>query len=380
MKIGILSMQRICNYGSFMQSYALKKTVESLGHEVEFVDYKVEEPILLTNKEKKKYKKEKLRNFIIDNITGFSGLFSLLPKEKRDMFKHYKRYYDEFLPLLGVSKKMNYNPKVDALIIGSDEVFNCLQKNPRVGYSKELFGSNNNANKLMSYAGSFGNTTLERLNEHGIAEEIKAMLSKFDHISVRDSNSGIIVQQLTGKEPSYNLDPVLIYDFSKETPSVKIQDNYIVVYAYRNRLRKEEIYAIKKFAEKKKKRLICLGGYQKFCDEYIDASPFELLSYVKGADYVITDTFHGTIFSIINNKKFVSFIRRSFNGTYGNEEKMSDLLGRLGLSQRGISDASMLEDVIDKEIDYVNVGKIRSQEIEKTISYLKNNLKELEDK
>ncbi len=374
MKIGILSMQRICNYGSFMQSYALKKTVESLGHEVEFVDYKVEEPILLTNKEKKKYKKEKLRNFIIDNITGFSGLFSLLPKEKRDMFKHYKRYYDEFLPLLGVSKKMNYNPKVDALIIGSDEVFNCLQKNPRVGYSKELFGSNNNANKLMSYAGSFGNTTLERLSEHGIAEEIKAMLLKFDHISVRDSNSGVIVQQLTGKEPSYNLDPVLIYDFSKETPSVKIQDNYIVVYAYRNRLKDEEINAIKEFAKKKKKRLICLGGYQEFCDEYIDASPFELLSYVKNADYVITDTFHGTIFSIINHKQFISFIRKSTNGAYGNQEKMTDLLQRLGLSNRGISKPLELEKIIEHPINYNEVEKIRRREIEKTLNYLKNNL------
>jgi len=357
-----------------MQSYALKKTVESLGHEVEFVDYKVEEPILLTNKEKKKYKKEKLRNFIIDNITGFSGLFSLLPKEKRDMFKHYKRYYDEFLPLLGVSKKMNYNPKVDALIIGSDEVFNCLQKNPRVGYSKELFGSNNNANKLMSYAGSFGNTTLERLSEHGIAEEIKAMLLKFDHISVRDSNSGVIVQQLTGKEPSYNLDPVLIYDFSKETPSVKIQDNYIVVYAYRNRLKDEEINAIKEFAKKKKKRLICLGGYQEFCDEYIDASPFELLSYVKNADYVITDTFHGTIFSIINHKQFISFIRKSTNGAYGNQEKMTDLLQRLGLSNRGISKPLELEKIIEHPINYNEVEKIRRREIEKTLNYLKNNL------
>jgi len=277
-----------------------------------------------------------------------------------------------FLPLLGVSKERNYRPSVDVLIIGSDEVFNCLQKNPRVGYSKELFGFNNNANKLMSYAGSFGNTTLERLNDYGIVEEIKDMLLKFDHISVRDSNSGMIVQQLTGKEPNYNLDPVLIYDFSNEIPSVNIQDNYIVVYAYRNRLRNEEINSIKKFAEKKKKRLICLGGYQEFCDEYIDASPFELLSYIKNAEYVITDTFHGTIFSIINHKQFVSFIRKSVNGAYGNQEKMTDLLQRLGLSGRGIYQLSELEKIIEQPINYSEVEKLEIKRLKRQLIILKN--------
>ena len=62
MKIGILSMQRICNYGSFMQSYALKNIIEDLGHEVEFVDYKIEKPILKSKKDKKIYKKDKFLN------------------------------------------------------------------------------------------------------------------------------------------------------------------------------------------------------------------------------------------------------------------------------------------------------------------------------
>ena len=71
MKVGILSMQRIVNYGSFMQSYALKKIIESMGHQVEFVDYKVEPPILFSDKEKKDYKKCKLQNFIKDFIVTY---------------------------------------------------------------------------------------------------------------------------------------------------------------------------------------------------------------------------------------------------------------------------------------------------------------------
>lgn len=374
MKVGILSMQRIINYGSFMQSYALKRIIESMGHEVEFVDYRVEAPIFFTDKEKKNYRKTKIMNFIKDFIVTYNGLFFLLPKEKRETFEHYKRYNKEFLLLLGVSNKRNYNPKLDVLIIGSDEVFNCLQKNPRVGYSRELFGVNNNAKKLMSYAASFGNTTLQKLNEYGVSDEVSDMLSKFDCISVRDSNSGKIVDELTGKEPNYNLDPVLIYDFSKEIPNIQIKSDYIVVYAYPGRLKSEEKKAIRDFAEKKKKRLVCLGGYQDFCDEYIDATPFELLAYVKNADYVITDTFHGTIYSIINNKQFVSFIRKSTNGSYGNQEKMTDLLQRLGLLKRGIFESKELETVIEQSIDYNEVEKLRKIEIENAINYLKKNL------
>ena len=260
------------------------------------------------------------------------------------------------------------------LIIGSDEVFNCLQKGSKTGYSKELFGYNSNCKKLISYAASFGNTTLERLKNNEIDDEISTMLSKFDCISVRDNNSGLIVKNLTGKEVNYNLDPVLIYDFFKEIPNINIKSDYIVVYAYRNRLKSEEIKAIKEFSIKKKKRLICLGGYQEFCDEYIDASPFELLAYVKNADYVVTDTFHGTIFSIINHKQFVSFIRHSSNESYGNQEKMTDLLQRLELSNRQISEPCELECVIEEAIDYNAVEKIRNNEIKKAVNYLKSNL------
>lgn len=69
--------------------------------------------------------------------------------------------------MLGVTEEMNYNPELDCLVIGSDEVFNCIQKNSNVGYSPELFGKDNRAKKLITYAASFGNTTLEKLDRYG---------------------------------------------------------------------------------------------------------------------------------------------------------------------------------------------------------------------
>src|SRR5699024_10095082 len=141
-------------------------------------------------------------------------------------------------------------------------------------------------------------------------------------------------------------------------------------YAYRNRLNNKEKTAIINFAKKKNKKIIGLGGYQDFVDEYINATPFELLAYVKNADYVITDTFHGTIFSIISHRKFVSFIRKSKDGSYGNQEKMEDLLQRFNLIHRAIYSPEEIEQKIVNEINYFEVEEIRKKGIENTVNYL----------
>lgn len=374
MKIGIMSMQRVVNYGSFLQSYALKKTIEEMGHEVEFVDFHIEPPLLDSKIEKNNYRKELIKNKIIEVISKNSLLIKILPKDKKEIIENRRNYNTKFLPMLGVSSKFKYNTKLDALIIGSDEVFNLFQKSARVGFSLELYGKNNQAKKLISYAASFGNTTIKKIEKSGKKEEIANLLGKFDAISVRDSNSGNIIKTLTDKEPTYNLDPVLIYDFRDEVPEIKLNDQYIIVYAYRNRLTQEEKYAIKEFAKKKNRKLIALGGYQDFVDEYINANPFELLSYVRNADYVITDTFHGAIFSIISHRKFVSFVRKSKDGSYGNQEKMEDLLKRLNLTSRAIYNPNEIEEKIEKEIDYEEVEKIRNEYINRTKEYLKKHL------
>src|SRR5699024_5020938 len=146
MKVGILSMQRIVNYGSFLQSYGLMKIVEGLGHEVEFVDFQIEKPILNTSKEKRNYIRELTRNKIIEFISSKPKIINLMPNDKKEIFENIWKYKNDFLPLIRVGNEYNLNPKVDVLIVGSDEVFNLFQKSARVGYSLELYGKNNNAN------------------------------------------------------------------------------------------------------------------------------------------------------------------------------------------------------------------------------------------
>lgn len=375
MTVGIISMQRVCNKGSFLQAYGLKKILESLGHDVVFIDYQVRKPILRKRSGIISYYLLKTRNAIIDVFLYCKPLRILLPKEFKEIVIERSEYKKFIAKYLGVSNKKNYRTIVDDLIIGSDEVFNCTQINPEVGYSPELFGANNNAKKVLSYAASFGNTTYQKLLDFGKEEELKIYFSVFNSISVRDNNSCDIVEKLTGKKPEINLDPVLIYDYMSSIPDEQIRKNYIIVYAYRSRITKEEVAEIKSFAKRTGKKLLSISGHMDFCDEHLILNPFEALNLYRHADYVITDTFHGTIFSIINRKKFVTLIRYSEGYSYGNQEKLQDLLNRLGLQNRKFSiGKNDLFGQMSAEIDYDSVFNIINTERIHTMEYLLNNL------
>ncbi len=375
MKIGILSMQRILNYGSFMQSLALKNLINSLGHEVVMVDYTIEPTIYDRNNRIKRIK-QKLKN-IKTALKGMPILRQLMKKRWIRKNKYRTLAFDDCYNLLNMNQARHYRTKADVLIIGSDEVFNCLQSNPDVGYSLELFGKNNRAGKLISYAASFGHTTMEGLEQYGVKDEITCLLKKFDSISVRDEYSKKIIRQLCEYEPMCHSDPVLIGELEKQDWKNINESNYIIVYGYEGRFTEDEGLSIKNFSKKRGLKVISLGGKQSFADTDVICRPDEVLSYFKNADYIITDTFHGSIFSIIYHKQFVAFCRRKDRVKAGyatNEEKLVDMLSKMGLMNRLIDSPDEIEKIIDNPIDYIKTEHIRSRERERTIQYLKTNL------
>lgn len=353
-KVGILSMQRIKNYGSFLQAYALKNMIEQLGHNVVFVDYRKEPPLVKNE--------NKIKSILNSNASLYNKIKYVI----------YKKRFNRNLISLGINNNYNYTPKLDVLVIGSDEVFNCVQSNKNVGYSKELFGYNNNAKKIVTYAASFGNTTLEKLKKYKIDKEIGELLNNIDNISVRDENSYNIVKELTKKDIIYNLDPVLVYDFKSLYNRKIIKEKYILLYAYTNRMSITELKCIKKYAKDNNLKIYSIGGVHKYIDKFIDCNPFDILSYFNCAQVIITDTFHGSIFSIITKKKFVTLVRESKNDNYGNEEKLYHLLNTLNLKNRIITDIKSLQYVLNKDIDYKKTDYIISKEKIRTEEYLSN--------
>lgn len=348
-----MSMQRIENYGSFLQAYGLKQIIEGIGHTVEFVDYKVEPSVVAESKDNR----SKKTNIMIRLIRMLSPKYRKWRTKQIKMNRTFstfcEAYRNQFLPQLGGLDRDNILPKLDTLVIGSDEVFNCTQKGKRVGYSRQLFGKDNRALRVISYAASFGNTTFAKLVEYGIADEVGKLLSGFDALSVRDENSESIIKKLCDIQAQKHIDPVLLYDFP-EVNDIQINlNNYIIIYAYADRIHTEEAFAIRKFAKENNKEIISLGFYQPFCDKYILANPLEVLAYVKNADYVVTDTFHGTVFSIKYQKKFATIIRES------NYQKLGNLLEMFDLGNRAIKSINELGNILNAVYDTDSVkGKI----------------------
>ncbi len=367
-KVGILSMQRIANYGSFLQAYGLKKILEDLNCDVEFVDYHLGECLVPADGGKGFARKiSKTMDVMRYNVPL---------KEKLRFINYKKNYAANYYPYLEISEKMNYAPVLDLMVIGSDEVFNCVQNNTNVGFSPELFGQGNHAKRLITYAASFGNTTTQKLEQYKVKDKIAEWLKKFDAISVRDANSGAVVETLTGKVPEYNLDPVLAYDFignCKEIPASVSESNYMIMYGYSGRFSKEECKEIRSYANKKGLKVFCIGGVQNCCDKFIDCSPFQVIAYFQHADCVVTDTFHGTILSVITHQKFVAFVRES---GYGNVEKLTDLLDRLCLNNRIIRDMTELLQMLGTHIDYRETDCIIRAERKQTYEYLERQLSE----
>ena len=100
-----------------------------------------------------------------------------------------------------------------------------------------------------------------------------------------------------------------------------------------------------------------------WCDKQIMATPFEFLSFIKNAEMIVTETFHGTIFSILYNKNFVSFAN--------NKSKLCDLLERFNLESRDASKKNLIS-ILKEKIDYAKVNKILEKERKKSIDWLIN--------
>lgn len=351
-KIGIMTMHRIINYGSYLQAYALKKIIETITDaKVEFIDYKFGE-VLVDFVGKKSF---------FDKIHENRTISSYI--KKKSFIRYNQKSYELYLQDLGVFER-NYSHDIDLLVIGSDEVFNCMQGYP-VGYSKNLFGESYEDIKTISYAGSFGHTTVEDLKKHMIFDEIKTMFYKFAFISVRDNNSKNVLSEM-GFEVYKHLDPVLVYDFCRDVknPAIDIKD-YIIVYAYTGRLSVAERKSIKLFAKRHKKKIVSIGYYSDIADYNIVCNPLEVFGYFKNADYIITDTFHGTIFSIKMNSKFCTIIRDS------NKNKINDLLRTLEQQDRIAYGMEDIERLYNIEVDFEQTNRIIQERKQQTIAYLK---------
>ena len=324
-KIGICTLHEACNIGALLQSFALQETLKSMGYEPEFL---------------------RLENCIFNNKDEVTQEFI-------DMRKHLN------------SSDHYYNPQkdvYDAIIIGSDEVWN-LESNS-YSHIDEFFGYNLVAPKIIAYAPGANTTNGEAFKKYYNG---RIDLSKFTHLSARDTNALDIIHTIAHTEAPLVLDPTFL--LSSYEPYIKNcpENDFMLIYGWC--FKEEEKTAIINFAKERNLKL-CFAGFEaqgEWCDEFIGADIFKFVSYVKNAKYVIaSNSFHGILFSLIFNKQFVAM-------THGNF-KSQEILKRAGLSNRDCIDANEILVKMNQKIDYTNTNKWIQQEKEKSINYLKNSI------
>lgn len=338
MKIGILTYYGVHNHGAVLQANALKTVLESKGHECGFLEFE-RSYSNISQKQANKYK------FGLGSI-GFYAKY-LMEKGAGNILYNVgkKRTLAKFrttnIPMMGKYEDFTG----DLAVIGSDEVFSL-----EIGVNPFLYGNGLKAKHVISYAGCFGPTTYADVVKQGQQKMISDGLHHMDAVSVRDQNSLETVKKTAGIDATLVCDPVILYGYEEEmqsfTPPMK---DYILIYSYDKNLNDAAEYNhIKAYAEKHNLKVVSVGYYHRWCKR-IDASPFELLGWIKNARLVVTDTFHGSVMSIICNTPAVVKLR-------GNQNKLQFLLSEYGLLDRTISDFSEMEGVADKSVDFDKVN------------------------
>ncbi|SEU05587.1 polysaccharide pyruvyl transferase family protein [Lacrimispora sphenoides] len=354
MKICILSMQSIVNYGSVLQAYALRRLLQNLGHEVDFIDIQGDGDSI----PEIDYSNDNMR---CNLMYLYHRLANHLQRKK------IKEFQIDVLELNETNNLKEY----DVCVIGSDEVFNCNQKSSW-GFSMQLFGKVTNAKKVITYAASCGQTSFEQLTDDK-KEKIKCALRNLNAISVRDKNTMDFVNAFGYRQCNYSLDPTLVYDFSKDlsisSTSKGKYNNICLIYAYQDRISDpREISYIKEFCKKKGLRIVAAGAYQSWLKEQLYLKPFKLLEAFSQADFVITDTFHGAIFSIKYTERFAILVRD------GNRNKLQDLVERLGVKNHRAQDISDLDKIYGLKKETDTIESVIAMEKEKSYKYLKEQI------
>ncbi len=185
-------------------------------------------------------------------------------------------------------------------------------------------------------------------------------------ISVRDENSFNIVSHLLGKDPVRVCDPVLLYGYERERARFKKIERspYLLIYAYDNRMNdKKEVDAIKAYARANHLELVSPGFYHSWCDHNVNVDPIELLNYFACATGIITDTFHGSIMSILTHGTFAVIPR-------DNSNKLLNLLAEYGLEDRVIPSLDDISMILSSPIDYDLVEEELQKRRTDSMSYL----------
>lgn len=360
--IGVITEHRARNYGSVLQNYALIKVLNEITDaKVNTIDYRpyfIENSFGVFNRElfhEAVRSPKKLLRFLM--VTIYKMPVNIVRENKFKRFREHRlclseSYYNTFPELDQAIDSY------DCVFIGSDQVWNTDITD---GFCPGYFGDFANYHGILaSYAASIGKKEVD-------LEKFKEKLDNFDMISVRESSAKNQLKELTDKEIEVVLDPTLLVE--KKVWLELLDENYLneeYIFVYLLEINDEIVRLVNEFAKKKKMPIVFFDVKKRYnckCYSRYNAGPEEFLTYLYHSKYVITNSFHGTVFSIIFEKQFISIPHTT------KSSRAIDLLNKLGLSSQ-IYDPAIGVSVIDSSIDFGGANEVINESRKESMDYI----------
>ena len=288
MKIGIVTVYEAANFGSYLQAFALWRTLAEMGHDARFIIN--EHPDVPYRRQFYHYpvSRRSLRH-PIDVL-----------REYRDGRVRCRAFEKEVarLPLID----MKDVESLDRVIIGSDEIWNVTMRcfTSPFYYGKDM-------PRRMTYAVSAGRAEVRDFDQF---PELRELMRGATPLLVRDRHTAEVVEGITGQKTKIVCDPTLLLpvsEFTAELHDLYLEEHkYILVYSYPGYFTEQVVTYIRRFAREEHLSIVSACFYLPWADYVLNCSPMEFCEALTGASYVFTTTFHGTIFSILNHRQFIS--------------------------------------------------------------------------
>ena len=363
MNVAIITFHNSTNYGAVLQAFALQKKIFDLQNNVEIIDY-----VCQHKKNMYKIAEFKKNASLKYNLLQIINAPLVLSKNRK-MYKFMNKNYKLTLKKFYSSKEVRkYLKQWDKVICGSDQIWNYNN----TGFDKTYFlDFIDDEDKKISYAASFGVENIE--NKY--IEEYKKLLSGIKYLSVREESGKKIIKKILNRDVKVVLDPTLLLGKNEwcEFSSVKYmkKDKYILLYTLH--YSSEIIDIAKKLSEKLKYKVIMISTRMKYyfsSFKCLNPNPNEFVNLINNAEYVITDSFHGTVFSINLEKEFFVYL----NDKLKNNSRVENILSVFGLENRILKNNNDFK--IQKKINYQNISYILSKLRNDSIEFLVNSLGE----
>ncbi len=364
MEIKTITCHDVYNYGASLQAFALQKYLVDQGHSVEIIDYKPD--YLSGHYDLWKVNHHKWNRNFFTRIAYLSIKlpFRLMDLRRKGSFDVFRKKY-----LKLTSKRYTTNeelkedcPKADIFIAGSDQIWNTIFPNGRDAAFYLDFATKES--KKIAYAASFATESV--VPEY--KEFVKKMLQNFNNIAVRERGAVDILKTLGVYDGTWVCDPVFLLE-RQEWDKIAVKEykeEYILVYDFEGNERIKKI-ALKLAGEYNLKVFTINVRLDYSGKSFKNIDPADFVSLIRDAKYIISNSFHGTVFSLIYKKEFFVVSREE-----GINTRMQNLLEYLNLSDRMdpiVENVSKLNPINYTEVDQVLQSFIADSKL-----FLKSNL------